>query len=257
MPQNVLLPLILSAAAGGATVIGALLAVVVRRPKASLLTLALGFSAGVMLSVSLLDLLPDAIGVLLFEMPGLAGAAVVVFSCAAGMLCSQLLDSVLPQSFERTEYKNREQRLLRLGIFSMLALMLHNLPEGMAVFLSASRDVKMGLKLCWAIALHNIPEGLSIAMPIYAAQGRRAPAVLLAAVSGAAEPLGAVLALRFLKPVLTERGLAMMFCGIAGLMSAIAVAELLPAALCDKRAGYGVAGVLFGILLMLVNCCLF
>lgn len=255
MPQDAMLPLVLSAAAGGATVIGALLAVVVRRPKASLLTLALGFSAGVMLSVSLLELLPDAIGVLMFEMPGLAGAAVAVFSCAAGMLCSQLLDSALPQSFERAG--QRERQLLRLGVFSMLALMLHNLPEGMAVFLSASRDVKMGLKLCGAIALHNIPEGLSIAMPIYAAQGRRAPAVLLAALSGAAEPLGAVLALRFLQPVLTERGLAMMFCGIAGLMSAIAIAELLPAALCDKRSGYGVAGVLFGILLMLVNCCLF
>ncbi len=255
MPQNAVLALVLSAAAGGATLLGALLAVMVRRPKASLLTLALGFSAGVMLSVSLLELLPDAIGVLMFEMPGPAGAAVAVFSCSAGMLCSQLLDSALPQSFERAG--QRERQLLRLGVFSMLALMLHNLPEGMAVFLSASRDVKMGLKLCGAIALHNIPEGLSIAMPVYAALDRRAPAVLLAAVSGAAEPLGALLALRFLQPVLTERGLAMMFCGIAGLMSAIAVAELLPAALCGNKAGYGVAGVLFGILLMLVNCCLF
>lgn len=255
MPQNAVLPLILSAAAGGATVIGALLAVLVRRPKASLLTLTLGFSAGVMLSVSLLELLPNAINVLMFEMPGPAGAAVAVFSCSAGMLCSQLLDSALPKSFERAG--QRERQLLRLGVFSMLALMLHNLPEGMAVFLSASRDVKMGLKLCGAIALHNIPEGLSIAMPVYAALDRRAPAVLLAAVSGAAEPLGALLALRFLQPVLTERGLAMMFCGIAGLMSAIAVAELLPAALCGKKAGYGVAGVLFGLLLMLVNCCLF
>ncbi len=256
MPQNALLPLVLSAAAGGATVIGALLAVMVRRPKASLLTLALGFSAGVMLSVSLLELLPDAVGVLMFEMPGLAGTAVAVFSCAAGMLCSQLLDSVLPGGFER-DRAQRERQLLRLGVFSMLALMLHNLPEGMAVFLSASRDVKMGLKLCAAIALHNIPEGISVAMPVYAALDRRAPALLLAAVSGAAEPLGALLALRFLQPVLTERGLAMMFCGIAGLMSAIAVAELLPAALCGKQTGYGVAGVLFGILLMLVNGCLF
>lgn len=255
MPQNAIVPLVLSAAAGGATVIGAVLAVMVRRPKASLMTLALGFSAGVMLSVSLLELLPDAVGVLLFEMPGLAGTAVAVFSCAAGMLCTQLLDSALPQSFEHGA--QRERQLLRLGVFSMLALMLHNLPEGMAVFLSASRDVKMGLKLCAAIALHNIPEGISVAMPVYAALDRRAPALLLAAVSGAAEPLGALLALRFLQPVLTERGLAMMFCGIAGLMSAIAVAELLPAALCGKQTGYGVAGVLFGILLMLVNCCLF
>lgn len=255
MPQNAIIPLVLSAAAGGATVIGALLAVAVRRPKASLLTFALGFSAGVMLAVSLLELLPQATEVLLFEMPGAAGAAVAVFSCSAGMLCSQLLDSALPSGFERIGTQ-RERQLLRLGLFSMLALMIHNLPEGMAVFLSASQNVNMGIRLCTAIALHNIPEGISIALPIYAALQRRTPALLLATVSGAAEPLGALLALRFLQPVLTERGLAMMFCGIAGLMSAISVAELLPEALCGKKPGYGVAGVLFGILLMLVNCCL-
>lgn len=252
MAQNTVIPLTLSAAAGGATILGALLAVAVRRPKTSLLALALGFSAGVMLAVSLLELLPHATEVLLFEMPGVAGTAVVVFSYSAGMLCSQLLDTVLPNSLEKDD-----QKLLRLGLFSMLALMLHNLPEGMAVFLSASQNVKMGLKLCVAIALHNIPEGISVAMPVYAALNRRGPALLLATVSGAAEPLGALLALRFLQPVLTERGLAMMFCGIAGLMSAIAVAELLPAALCGRKPGFGVAGVLFGILLMLVNCCLF
>ncbi|MDF3003894.1 MAG: zupT [Oscillospiraceae bacterium] len=256
MPGNAMMPLVLSVAAGGATVIGALLAVAVRRPKSSLLTLALGFSAGVMLAVSLLELLPQAAQVLLFEMPGLAGTAVVVFSCSAGMLCSQLLDSALPCRLEQIGAQ-REQRLMRLGLFSMLALMLHNLPEGMAVFLSASQNARMGLKLCAAIALHNIPEGISVAMPVYAALHRRTPALFLATISGAAEPLGALLALRFLQPVLTERGLAMMFCGIAGLMSAISVSELLPEALCSKQPGYGVAGVLFGILLMLINCCVF
>lgn len=255
MLQNQMLPLALSAAAGGATVIGALLAVMVRRPKSWLLTLSLGFSAGVMLSVSLLELLPEAVEVLLFEMPGLAGTAAAVFSCSAGMLCSQLLDSVLPGGVEPGGA--HKEQLMRLGLFSMLALMLHNLPEGMAVFLSASQNVKLGLKLCAAIALHNIPEGISVAMPVYAALDRRAPALGLAALSGAAEPLGALLAMRFLQPVLTQRGLAMIFCGIGGLMSAISVAELLPTALCSKRPSYGVVGVLFGILLMLVNCCLF
>lgn len=256
MPGNAMMPLVLSVAAGGATVIGALFAVAVRRPKSSLLTFALGFSAGVMLAVSLLELLPQAAQVLLFEMPGPAGTAVVVFSCSAGMLCSPLLDSALPCRLEQIGAQ-REQRLMRLGLFSMLALMLHNLPEGMAVFLSASQNAKMGLKLCAAIALHNIPEGISVAMPVYAALNRRAPALFLATISGAAEPLGALLALHFLQPVLTERGLAMMFCGIAGLMSAISVSELLPEALCSKQPGYGVAGVLFGILLMLVNLCVF
>ncbi|MFV0496708.1 MAG: ZIP family metal transporter [Candidatus Fimivivens sp.] len=255
MPQNAIIPLTLSAAAGAATVVGALLAVLARRPRASLLTSALGFSAGVMLAVSLLELLPQATEVLLFEMPGAACAAVAVLSCSTGMLCSFMLDCVLPSGFGRIG-NARERQLLRLGLFSMLALMLHNLPEGMAVFLSASRNVDMGMNLCTAIALHNIPEGVAIALPIYAALRRRAPALLLAVASGAAEPLGALLALRFLQPVLTERGLAMIFCGIAGLMSAISVAELLPEALSDKTRGYGIAGFLFGILLMLLNRCL-
>lgn len=256
MPQDAIVPLTLSVAAGGATMIGALLAVALRRPKDSLLTFALGFSGGVMLSVSLLDLLPYAMSVLLFEMPGIAGTTVIASACAAGMLCSQLLDTMLPDEPKGFKGK-REQRLMRLGIFSMLAMLLHNLPEGMAVFLSASKNTKLGIELCAAIALHNIPEGISVAMPVCAATQRRLPALLLAAISGAAEPLGALIAWRFLLPVLTERGLAMIFCGIAGLMSAISVAELLPAALCKKELGYGVAGVLLGILLMIYNCCLF
>ena len=255
MLQEVAMPLFLSVAAGGATMIGALMAVMTRCPKPKEIAFAIGFSGGVMLAVSLMDLFPHALSVLLFELPAFAATAMAVFACAAGMLCAHLLDVLVPEN-ERGSIR-AEQRLMRLGLFSMLALMLHNLPEGMAVFLSASQSPKLGIQLCAAISLHNIPEGISVAMPVYAATRRRGIALLLAGISGAAEPMGALLAWRFLLPVLTERGLALIFCGIAGLMSAIVVSELLPAAYDSGEKGSGVLGALLGILLMLFNSGLF
>ena len=238
----------LSAAAGLATMIGAVIAVIRRRPRQAELTFAMGFSGGVMTAVSLLDLLPQAMNTVLMAMPGGAGALACGCACAAGMLTARLLDVMLPEQ--------GGQGLFRLGIFSALAIMLHNLPEGMAVFLSAGENPKLGIRLCAAIGLHNIPEGISVAMPVCAATGKRGKAIGLSLLSGLSEPLGAVLALMFLRPYMTAGTLALIFCGIAGLMSAIAFYELLPYALCGKHSAIGAAGALSGILIMLANCCI-
>ena len=240
---------ILSVAAGFATMIGAVLAVLSRKPPKGLLNFALGLSAGVMTAMSLMDLLPHSMRVLAIEMPGMTGTAAMLCACAAGMLAARFLDLLVCE-------KGGENRLFKVGIFSMLALMLHNIPEGMAVYLSAEHDVVLGLHLCAAIALHNIPEGIAVAMPICAATKSRAKALGLAAVSGLAEPLGAVLTQRFIGARPTERGLALIFAAIAGIMLATAVYELLPEAFCGKERENGESGVLFGFIIMALGCCL-
>lgn len=247
MPQNCFLPLILSAAAGSATMIGAFFAVV-KRPDAKQLGFALGFSGGVMTAVSLLDLLPQGMSAALMAIPDTAGAVACCCACAAGMLTARLLDTLIPEK--------EAKGLFRLGIFSALAVTLHNLPEGMAVFLSAQQNTALGIRLCAAIALHNIPEGITVALPIWASGKSRGKALLLAALSALSEPVGGLLAMAFLRPFITESGLALIFCEIAGLMTAISFGELFPRAFCGKTGIYGVFGALCGVIIMLFNCCL-
>lgn len=139
-----------------------------------------------------------------------------------------------------------------MGLLSMIVLLVHNLPEGVAVFLSGNSDLHAGLVLCAAIALHNIPEGISVAMPLTAAGEGRGGALLMAAVSGFAEPVGALLAWRFLAGRLGESGLALIYCGVGGLMTALSFGELLPAAWRTGRRGPAFCGVLLGAAVMIL-----
>jgi ZIP family zinc transporter len=243
--------LLLSLASGGATLIGGVAAVAVRRPGRRLMAAALGFSGGVMMTVSLADLIPGAMAALKGAMPLPAAAGALAASCAAGMLTAALLDLLLPQAGS-----GEREGMLRLGVFSMLALFLHNLPEGVAVYLGGLSDLRLGLSLAAAIALHNIPEGISVALPILAATKSRPLAVGMAAVSGLAEPAGALLAALCLRGVSDGMGLWLLFSAIAGLMLYIVFAELLPAALQKNSPTCALLGTMGGILVMLVSLCL-
>lgn len=241
---------VLSAAAGGATLLGALFAVVKKDPSRELLSPALGFSAGVMIAMSLTDLMPHAISAIAIEMPGAAGTIACLCAFAAGILSARLLDIMVDESGKNSS------RLMRVGLFSMLALMLHNIPEGIAVYLSAEQDIVLGAHLCAAIALHNIPEGIAVAMPVCAATKSRFLALAMAAVSGMAEPLGAMLADRFIGSRVSERELALIFSAIAGLMTATAFYELLPEAFYGKCEKSVAAGAVFGVFVMVLGYCI-
>ena len=165
-----------------------------------------------------------------------------------GMLTAFLIDSFIPEAG-----KGENGAMFRVGIFSMLALLLHNLPEGIAVFVGGCADLRIGLSLSIAIALHNIPEGISVALPIAASTGRRSQGVIAATLSGLSEPAGAVLAYLFLAPLFGDVLLATIFALVAGLMLYVVFDELLPAALSERRPGWALAGILAGILVMLLS----
>lgn len=143
--------------------------------------------------------------------------------------------------------------LYRLGILSMLALMLHNLPEGIVTFLSSYQNMELGFKISLAIMLHNIPEGISIAVPIYYATGSKKKAVFMTFLSGLAEPLGAFLAFVFLRKFITDTMIGFILVFVAGLMITLAIHELLPKALKYHENSYILLGFLLGILLLFIN----
>ena len=135
----------------------------------------------------------------------------------------------------------------------MIAIIIHNIPEGIATYISSETNLKLGISITIAIAMHNIPEGISIAMPVYYATGNKKKAIVLTFISGMSEPLGALLAYLFLKPIVNDTIMGGLFAIIAGIMTYISVIELLPSALQYKEKKKTIISFLIGIIFMYVN----
>jgi len=250
--------------AGLSTVIGGLIGVHKSLLKCRSLALALGFSAGAMIYVSFMDLLPEGQSSLETAFGSsamwISGAAFI-----AGLVVVGLLDKLIPhtpdvcEAEDALEGKNkmtarRYKKLLRSGIIVAVALALHNFPEGIATFAGAMHDTSLGLSIAIAIALHNIPEGIAVAAPIYAATKNRAKAVGYAALSGAAEPLGAIAGYILLSWLLPESVIGIIFSSVAGMMVYISINELLPAAKDYETSRHQtVVGFMAGCAIMLIS----
>ncbi len=243
--------LLLSALAGLSTTIGSVLALFVRKPGSRLMTLTLGFSGGVMILVSFVELLPGGI-----EAIGFAPANLAFFG---GMVVMFLIDELIPHDYmgehHHTEMQNDQDaalksRLLKTGLFVALGLGIHNFPEGMASFATALSDPQLGIAIAIAIAIHNIPEGLAVSAPVYAATGSRSKAFWWSFLSGVAEPVGALLAALFLMPFLNEVILGVLLSAVAGIMVFISVDELLPVSRAYGEEHLSIVGIFVGMVVM-------
>ncbi|MDL2218214.1 zinc transporter ZupT [Christensenellaceae bacterium OttesenSCG-928-M15] len=234
METQALHALLLSVGAGLSTLLGALIVIFVKGPSEKLVTGSLGFAAGVMLSVSFLDMFPEAIKALSAATNDKLGVVLTVAALIVGVLVGALLDKLVPHEKDEHDEKSHGN-MYRLGMMSMLAIAVHNFPEGIATFAAGLSDVALGATIALAIALHNIPEGISVAMPVYFATGSRKKAFFYAFISGISEPVGAVLAYFLLMPFLSDMLLGFLFAFVAGIMLHIAIEELIPA---SRQYGY-------------------
>ncbi|MEM4248333.1 MAG: zinc transporter ZupT [Candidatus Nanoarchaeia archaeon] len=228
MQENVLIALLLTAFAGMATAIGSVIAFVAKRSDYRFLSIATGFSGGVMLYVSFVEILPKGQASLAIKYGDYLGSWFNLLSFFAGIALIALIDNLIPSAenphkihveSERIELlsktrknrfypelatklreeKNTKQikdhvKLMRMGLFTALVIGIHNFPEGLATFLAALQNPKLGVAIAIAIALHNIPEGISVSIPIFYATGNRKKAFILSVLSGIAEPAGALIA---------------------------------------------------------------
>jgi ZIP family zinc transporter len=231
--------------AGLATGIGSLIAFVTHRTNNRLLALGLGFSAGVMIYLSFMEIMPEAIDPLTVQFGARTGYSIAVISFFFGILLSALIDYFVPSCENPHEYQfvetpkchrrhghrdHSQQRLYRMGVFVAIAIVIHNIPEGIATFFASLRDPRLGISLGIAIMLHNIPEGIAVSMPFYYATGSRKKAFIYSSLSGFAEPLGALVGYCILSPFLNDTIFNILLAGIAGIMIYISLDELLPAA---------------------------
>lgn len=275
---NFINALLLTLIAGMATGVGGAIIMFVKKFSPKILSASLGFSAGVMIFISLVELFPEAqhsLGGLHGEKMGMLYTLLAFFG---GMGIIALIDNLVP-SYENphevneltievhnnavgidnslpdskplpAENKQESGKLLRLGLLSSIVIAVHNFPEGLATFVTAMEDPSLGISITLAIALHNIPEGIAVAIPIYYATKKRGKAVFNAALSGFAEPLGGIAGYFILKNLLSDSFLGIILAAVAGIMVYISLDELLPTAENYGAHHIAIIGVITGMAFM-------
>jgi len=295
--NNVWIALGLTLLAGMATGIGSAIAFTASRTNYRFLSLATGFSAGVMLYVSFVEILYEGAQALTATYGAYWGPWVNTASFFGGILLIGIVDNLIPAAENPHEthsekeiaplhnssaplpdfsviaagpaqdrgsnvhdHGSEHRKLMRMGLFTALAIAIHNFPEGLATFLAALHDPSLGIAIAAAIALHNIPEGISVSVPIFYATGNRRKAFVYSVLSGLAEPVGAVVAygaLRFLMggqgSLVTSQVMGVLFGAVAGIMVYISLDELLPTSRAYGKGHDSLLGLMAGMAIMAVS----
>ena len=274
---NVWTALGLTIFAGLATGIGSAIAFFAKRTNYRFLSVATGFSAGVMLYVSFVEIFYKGTAALVERYGDYWGHWVNAASFFGGIVVIALIDNLIPSAENPHEVPTEaetaplhergapaapdhavgQRKLLRMGLFTALAITIHNFPEGVATFLAALKDPAVGTAIAVAIAMHNIPEGISVSVPIYYATGSRRRAFVCSLLSGLAEPVGAgaaYLVLRFLlggpAGAIPGEVMGVLFGAVAGVMVYISLDELLPTSRAYGKGHDSLYGLLAGMVVM-------
>lgn len=251
MNHTILWALLFSFLAGAATLIGGCLAFIIKKENLVVLAIGLGFSSGVMIYVSFMELLPQAMEALKNIYAWAEWMGVGIFF--GGILLAWLIDRLLPSHHLERQTLEPTAKLQRLGLFAALALTIHNFPEGLATFMASLKSITLGASVALAVAIHNIPEGVAVALPVFHATGSRKKAFLYSAFSGMAEPVGALVGFLVLRHFLHEAVFGVLFAATAGIMVYVSLDELLPTAHEYGEGHHIIWGVIGGMMVMALS----
>ncbi len=257
--SNLIMAFSLTLFAGLSTGVGSALAFFTKQTNTKFLSASLGFSAGVMIYVSMVEIFVKARVSLEMIYGYPRGYAYTTIAFFIGIFVMAFIDKVIPSGenpHEMRDVKEMEEgitsqtELLRMGFFSALAIGIHNFPEGLATFMAALQNPALGISIAIAIAIHNIPEGIAVSVPVYFATGSKKKAFKLSFLSGLSEPLGALLGYFLLMQFFNEAMFGFTFAGVAGIMIYISLDELLPSA--EKYGEHHIAiyGMIAGMMVM-------
>jgi len=260
--------------AGLATGIGSIMAFFSKKFNPKFLSAALGFSAGVMIYVSLIEIFvkaKDSLSHLYGDKTGYIYTTIAFF---CGIAVIAVIDKLVPSyenpheikniscetdiiADDKSVYDQDDRKLLRMGLFSALAIGIHNFPEGLATFIAALQDPALGISISVAIAIHNIPEGIAVSVPIYYATRSRRKAFTFSFLSGLAEPVGALAGYFLLRTVFNDAAFGLIFASVAGIMVYISLDELLPTAEEYGEHHIAITGLISGMFIMAVSLVMF
>lgn len=267
--SNVLLAFGLTLFAGLSTGIGSALALLTKKTNQTFLSVALGFSAGVMIYVSMVEIFVKAKDALTGVLGLKTGSWATVAAFFGGIFFIAIIDRFVPAGENPHETRMVEEmqpghqhphshgKLMRMGLMSALAIAIHNFPEGLATFASALKDPSLGIAIAVAVAIHNIPEGLAVAVPVYFATGSRRRAFCMSFLSGLSEPVGALVGYLILARFMNDVVFGALFAAVAGIMVFISLDELLPTAREYGKPHLAIYGLVSGMIVMAVSLLLF
>ena len=236
---------IITSTAGFSTLLGLIPCLLKNNNREKIIAASLSFSASVMLIISLFSLIPESLNLFIWKFKLFPATIILSIFIVLGIIISMLID-------KKVEKIITNNSLYKLGIISVIALIIHNIPEGITTFISSNIDARLGLILAISIALHNIPEGISIAIPIYYSTNKISKAFIYTLISGFSELLGAILASFFLTKHINNYILAVILSLTAGIMIHISMYELIPNALSYKKNKVAIISFIIGSLIMLL-----
>ena len=265
--NSVFTAFLLTLIAGLATGIGSFIAFFAKKTNTRFLCLSLGFSAGVMIYASMIEIFQQANKSLVLALGEKIGSIVNVIAFFCGIFIIAIIDKLVPSEENPHEIKkiedinedkiNKNKSLLRTGVFTAIAITIHNFPEGLATFVSALNDVSLAIPITIAIAIHNIPEGISVSVPIYYATGDKKKAFLYSFLSGMSEPLGAIIGYTLLRNIINDITLGILLSSVAGIMVFISLDELLPTARKYGEHHISIYGLIAGMAVMAISLIMF
>lgn len=264
--ENVALAFLLTTLSGLATGIGGAIVFFTKRTNTKFLSVSLGFSAGVMIYVSLVEMFREADELLQAALGARQGNMAAILAFFGGMLLIAIIDRLVPCEenpheiacpTDQRDAIEHKHKLKRTGIMTALAIAIHNFPEGIASFVSATQSLQLAIPIVVAIAIHNIPEGISVAAPIFYATGSRRKAMFWSFLSGLSEPLGALVGYLILLPFMNDMIYGILFAAVAGIMVFISLDELLPSAAVYGEHHLSMYGLVSGMVLMALSLWLF
>lgn len=243
--NSTIISFLLTTIAGLSTLIGSLIIFLNKKDKNKIIISSLAFAASVMILISITDLIPESYNMLKNNFKLFPLLLIILISINVGIILSFYIKKYIPE--------NNNNNLYKVGLISMIAIIMHNIPEGMATFMASNTNIKLGISLTIAIALHNIPEGISIAVPIYYATNSKFKAIFYTFISGLSELFGGVITYIFLKPFINDFIMGILFSIIAGIMIHISISELLPTSLSYKNSRLTRLFLLLGLIFVIIS----
>lgn len=248
--NNIGYSFILTILAGLSTMIGTIIIFFKQKNHEKIVISSLSFAAGVMITISIIDLIPESIVLLRNNLNSISTILLCFFGIILGIIISMLIDYYLP---DKPIANSNDKSLFKIGIISMIAIIMHNIPEGIATFIASNNNLNIGISLTIAIAMHNIPEGISISVPIYYSTRNKKIAIAYTLISALSEPFGALIAYLFLKNIMNDIILGILFSVIAGIMLQISFCELIPTAVKYNNRKLLITSFLIGAIFMLLK----
>ena len=252
--SSIWLALFLTTIAGLSTGIGGLIAFGAKSTDERFLSFSLGLSAGVMVYVSFMEMMPMSVELLSKSYASRMAELYMLLSFFAGIALIAIIDRLVPEDENPHEMqgnsKSGKMPLKRTGVMMALAIGIHNFPEGLATFASSMTQLDVAVPIVVAVAIHNIPEGIAVSVPIFHATGSKKKALKYSFLSGLAEPVGGLVGFMLLMTFWTPTVNALLLAFVSGIMIYISFDELLPG---TERYGHhhcGIGGVVCGMAVM-------